>query len=36
MAGARFVSPEQREEIDRISREILEEVLAELQTEATN
>ncbi|MGB7311312.1 MAG: AAA family ATPase [Nodosilinea sp.] len=36
MAGARFVSPEQKEEIDRISREVLEEVLAELQAEATN
>lgn len=36
MAGARFISPEQKEEIDRISREVLDEVLAELQAEATN
>ncbi len=36
MAGARFIDPEQQDEIDRISREVLEEVLAELQAEATN
>jgi restriction endonuclease S subunit/predicted ATPase len=34
MAGARFLSPEQQEEIDRISREVLEEAIAELQAEA--
>ncbi|WP_346291249.1 AAA family ATPase [Sphaerothrix gracilis] len=36
MAGTRFINSEQKEEIDRISREVLEEVLAELQAEATN
>ena len=36
MAGTRFISPEQKEEIDQISREVLEEVLAELQAEVPN
>ncbi|WP_390883513.1 AAA family ATPase [Kovacikia minuta] len=34
MAGARFLSPAQREEIDRISSEVLEEAITELQAEA--
>jgi len=34
MAGARFLSLEQQEEIDQISREVLEEAIAELQAEA--
>jgi hypothetical protein len=36
MAGVRFLSPEKKDEIDRIAREVLEEVMAELQTEAAN
>jgi hypothetical protein len=36
MAGTRFLSQEQQEEIDRISREILEEAIAELQAEAVD
>lgn len=36
MAGARFFSPEQREEVDQIASEVLEEVLAELQAEVAN
>jgi type I restriction enzyme S subunit len=34
MAGVRFLNPEQKEEIDRIAREVLEEVMAELKVEA--
>jgi restriction endonuclease S subunit/predicted ATPase len=34
MTGVQFLSPEQQEEIDRISREVLEEAIAELQAEA--
>jgi hypothetical protein len=33
MAGVRFLSPEQQEEIDRISHELLEEAVAELEAE---
>ncbi|MBD2513852.1 restriction endonuclease subunit S [Nostoc sp. FACHB-973] len=33
MAGLQFLSPEKQEEIDRIAREVLEEVIGELQTE---
>lgn len=33
MSGARFLSSEQKEEIDRISRELLEESIAELEAE---
>ncbi|MDX2242853.1 MAG: AAA family ATPase [Leptolyngbyaceae cyanobacterium bins.302] len=33
MAGVQFFTPEQREEVDQIAREVLEEVLAELQAE---
>lgn len=36
MAGTRFLSPEQREEVDQIAREVLEEVLAELEAEGIN
>ena len=36
MAGERFISPEKQAEIDRISREVLEEAIAELQAEAMN
>lgn len=36
MAGIQFFSPEQREEVDQIAREVLEEVLAELQAEVAN
>jgi predicted ATP-binding protein involved in virulence len=36
MAGDRFLSPKQQEEIDRISREVLEEAIAELQAEAVD
>jgi type I restriction enzyme S subunit len=36
MAGTRFLSSEQQEEIDRISREVLEEAIAELQAEAVD
>lgn len=36
MAGTRFLSPERREEVDRIAREVLEEVLAELEAEGIN
>jgi len=36
MAGVRFLNEEQREEIDQIAREVLEEVMAELQAEAVN
>ena len=36
MAGAQFLSSEKKEEIDRIAREVLEEVMAELQAEAAN
>ena len=34
MAGLQFLSPEQQEEIDRISREVLEEAISQLQAEA--
>lgn len=34
MAGVQFLSPEQQQEIDRISREVLEEAITELQAEA--
>jgi hypothetical protein len=34
MAGARFLSPKQKEEIDKVSRELLEEAIAELEAEA--
>jgi hypothetical protein len=33
MAGIQFISPEKKAEIDRISREILEEAISELQLE---
>jgi hypothetical protein len=36
MAGEQFISPEKQAEIDRISREVLEEAIAELQAEAMN
>ncbi|WP_446354329.1 hypothetical protein [Coleofasciculus sp. A1-SPW-01] len=36
MSGTRFLSPDQREEVDQIAGEILEEVLAELQAEVAN
>ncbi|MBD2318686.1 restriction endonuclease subunit S [Phormidium tenue] len=36
MAGVQFVNPEQQQEIDRIARQVLEEVLAELQSEGVN
>lgn len=36
MTGTRFLSPEQREEVDQIAGEVLEEVLAELQAEVAN
>jgi hypothetical protein len=36
MAGVQFLSSEKKEEIDRIAREVLEEVMAELQAEAAN
>jgi hypothetical protein len=36
MAGIQFFSPEQRDEVDQIAREVLEEVLAELQAEVAN
>ena len=36
MASERFISPEKQAEIDRISREVLEEAIAELQAEAMN
>ena len=36
MTGVQFVNPEQQQEIDRIARQVLEEVLAELQSEAVN
>lgn len=36
MTGTRFLSPEQREEVDQIAREVLEEVLAELEAEGIN
>ena len=36
MAGVRFLNEKQQEEIDQIAREVLEEVMAELQAEAVN
>jgi len=36
MAGVQFFTPEQRKEVDQIAREVLEEVLAELQAEVAN
>jgi restriction endonuclease S subunit/predicted ATPase len=36
MAGVQFLNPEKQAEVDRIAREILEEVLAELQSEVVN
>lgn len=36
MAGVQFISPEKQEEIDRIAREVLEEVIVELQEEAVD
>jgi restriction endonuclease S subunit/energy-coupling factor transporter ATP-binding protein EcfA2 len=34
MAGVRFLNPDQQQEVDRIAREVLEEVMLELQAEA--
>jgi restriction endonuclease S subunit/predicted ATPase len=34
MAGVRFLNPSQQQEVDRIAREVLEEVMLELQAEA--
>jgi hypothetical protein len=34
MAGVRFLTPDQQQEVDRIAREVLEEVMLELQAEA--
>ncbi len=34
MAGVRFLNPSQQQEVDRIARDVLEEVMAELQAEA--
>ncbi|MEQ9356893.1 restriction endonuclease subunit S [Coleofasciculus chthonoplastes] len=36
MSGTRFLSPDQREEVDQIAGEVLEEILAELQAEVAN